>query len=506
MKIDPTSGESAARDAGDPAPAHAGELGSARPGVVLVFGATGYIGTNLVERLAHERRPVRAAGRNLDVLQARDWVGVERVRADALAPESLDAALEGVEVAYYLVHSMASGRGFARLDVDAASNFAAAAARAGVRRIVYLGGLLPDGANSEHLLSRRDTGERLRAGPVPVTEIRAGIVVGPGSAAYEVIRDLVNHLPLMVTPRWVQSRSAPIALANLLEYLVRVADIPQAAGGIYDAAGPEVLSYETLMRQYGEVVGKRPAIIPVPVLTPRLSSYWLSLITTVPASVGRALIGGLEHDILADDRALRALVPQRLLGFREGVEAALRAEHERAVSARWTEGALMFRGFRHDYAFYAKRAGGSAVTRASPRAVWNEVIAIGGERGYLYLNVLWRLREALDWMVGGPGLTRGRRDPRSLRLGDTIDYWTVIGLQPERRLTLHFGMRTPGSGVIEFELEPLSDGGTRLTETAYWHPAGVWGLLYWYALVPAHLVIFRGMTRALVARAEAAVQ
>jgi uncharacterized protein YndB with AHSA1/START domain len=339
---------------------------------------------------------------------------------------------------------------------------------------------------------------------VPVTEIRAGIIVGPGSAAYEVMRDLVYHLPVMVTPKWVLSKSSPIALSNLLVYLQRVATIPEAAGQIYDAGGPDYLSYETMMRQFGEVVGRHPRILRVPVLSPRLSSYWLGLVTAVPANIARALIGGLKHDIPADDAALRRLVPQSLLTFRQAVEAALDAERRNAVAARWTEGALMYRAYRPDYAFYAKRASGSAETSAAPADVWRVVTSLGGANRYFYCDWMWTLREALDWLVGGPGFTRGRRDPVNVRLGDSVDYWTVIGVEPERRLTLHFGLKAPGSGILEFELEPLPGGGTRLTETAYWHPQGVWGLLYWAALVPFHLFVFKGMTRAMVRRAEAA--
>lgn len=476
------------------------------PVTALVFGASGYIGTHLAPRLLREGWSVRAAARNLKVLEARaddpSWRAIDRVAADALAPETLAAALAGIDVAFYLVHSMAAGRDFGRLDLVAAANFARAAADAGVKRIVYLGGLMPKGADSEHLVSRAQTGETLRAGPVPVTEIRAGIIVGPGSAAYEVMRDLVYNLPLMVTPRWVQSKSSPIALANLLEYLLRVAVEPQAEGRIFDAGGPETLSYAQMMRAFGEVVGRSPRIVPVPVLTPRLSSYWLALITTVPANIARALIGGLKHDIPADDVALRAPVPQTLLTFRQAVAAALESERAHTVAARWTEGALMFRGGRHDYAFYAKRAAGSAVARATPQAVWNVVTQLGGEAGYFYAAPLWRLRSWIDWLVGGPGLTRGRRHPTELRVGDTIDYWTVLALERERRLTLDFGMRCPGAGVMEFEIEPLDGAHARVTVTAYWHPQGVWGLLYWYALVPAHRFVFQGMTRAIARQAE----
>jgi uncharacterized protein YbjT (DUF2867 family) len=418
----------------------------------------------------------------------------------------LPAALAGVTTAYYLVHSMAAGENFGRLDLQAAENFAAAADQAGVARIVYLGGLIPEGADSEHLVSRRDTGERLRRGRVPVTEIRAGIIVGPGSAAYEVIRDLVNHLPLMTTPRWVQSKSSPIALDNLLEYLVRVASLDEAAGQVLDAGGPEYLSYEDLMRQYGAAVGKRPIIIPVPLLTPTLSARWLSLVTAVPANIARALIGGLKHDLPANDAALRRLVPQQLLSFRESVAAARQAEESHTVAARWSEGLLMFRGFELDNAFYAKRASGSASGGASPAAVWQTVATVGGDNGYYCLNALWWLRGVMDWLVGGPGMNRGRRHPTDLRVGDLIDYWTVLALQPAHRLTLHFGMRAPGSGVLEFDIDeaPAAVAGqrVRLTITAYWHPKGVWGLLYWYALAPAHLFIFRKMAQAMLLRAE----
>lgn len=467
----------------------------------LVFGASGYIGGQLVPRLLAAGVRVRAAARNPAALERDGWEQVERVAADALDPESLGPALAGVDVAHYLVHSMSAGHEFARLDLECAENFAAAAAAAGVRRIVYLGGLIPPDARSDHLRSRRETGERLRAGTVPVTEIRAGIIVGPGSAAFEVIRDLVNVLPAMVTPRWVQARTPPIALENLLEYLVRIADHPEAAGQVYDAAGPEMLSYADLMRIFGEIVGRRPRIIPVPVLTPKLSSYWLGLVTAVPTPVARALIEGLSHDITAHPEPLRKLVPQRLLDYREAVTAALDSERRHAVASRWTEGALMYRGHRQDYAFYAKRASGSAVSKAPPAEVWQVVTAIGGRNRYYAMDFLWTLRELADWFVGGPGLSRGRRDPQALRVGDTIDSWEVIGLEPERRLTLRFGMKAPGAGVLEFELVPEGTG-TKVTATAYWHPHGAWGLLYWYPLVPFHGLIFSRMTEAIARRAE----
>jgi len=465
-------------------------------GLVLVFGASGYIGSYLVPRLLAAGRRVRASARHRAVLEGRGWPGVELVEADALRPESLAAALAGVEVAYYLVHSMASGPGFPTLERRAADHFREAAAAAGVQRIVYLGGVIPPSPRSAHLRSRQVTGERLRAGPVPVTEVRAGIVVGPGSAAFEVIRDLVNHLPLMVTPRWVRSRSAPIALDNLLEYLVRLPYLPETAGQVYEAGGPEVLTYEAVMRQYAEVVGRRPLILPVPVLSPRLSSYWLKLVTSVPTAVAGALVDGLSQDVLVDDRALRALVPQRLLTFREAVVATLEAERAQAVPARWVEGSLACRAWHPDYAFYAKRASAGATSPLPAQTVWQRVLAIGGERGYYCCDWLWRVRGLMDWILGGPGLRRGRRDPSGLRVGDTLDAFRVIGIEPGRRLTLLFEMKAPGAGVLE--LEVTGDGtGSRVTVTGYFHPAGLWGLLYWYAFLPPHALLFRGLTRAL---------
>jgi uncharacterized protein YbjT (DUF2867 family) len=467
----------------------------------LVFGASGYIGTNLTPRLIEDGWQVRAAARHMAVLEARDWDGAELVEADALDPETLPATLKDIDVAFYLVHSMAAGSDFARLDIEAAKNFAAAAAEAGVKRVVYLGGLIPADPRSAHLKSRAETGDVLRHGAVPVTEIRAGMIVGPGSAAYEIIRDLVNYLPIMITPRWVQSRSTPIALANLLDYLVGVARMPEAAGKIYDVGGPETLTYEQLMRQYGDIKRKRFWLLSLPVLTPRLSSYWLKLVTAVPTNIARALIDGLEHDVIADDEAIRELIPLKLMTFRESVEAALDAEQNNTVSAHWAEGSIVCRNFHPEYAYYAKRAGGTATTEASKEALWRQVMAFGGAEGYYYADYLWFLRRLINWFAGGPSFYRRRRHPRELRVGDVVDAWRVIAAEPDRRLTLLMEMRGPGSGVLEFEID--EEGEHRvLRATAYWHPAGPAGLIYWYSLLPVHAFLFRGMTSAIAKRAE----
>jgi uncharacterized protein YbjT (DUF2867 family) len=476
-------------------------MGGAASKPDLVFGASGYVGANLVPYLVDEGRPVRATSRNVEALEARGWQDVELCEADALEPETLDPVLRGIDTAYYLVHSMAAGRDFPMLDARAARNFAAAAARNGVRRIVYLGGLIPDDPASTHLRSRQETGEILRAGSVPVTELRAGMIIGPGSAAWEVIRDLVNHLPIMMTPRWVYSRSTPIALSNLLRYLADAPLHDVTAGKIYDIGGPEVLTYEELMRRYGRLVGRKPLIIPVPVLTPRLSSYWLHLVTSVPTNVARALIDGLTQDVIADDDRLAGLVPQQLLGFEEAATEALEAERRHDVPARWVESAVACDSYRPEYGFYPKQFARSADTTASAECSWQVVCRFGNDGDFFYGRSVWWLRRALDWLVGGPGLRRPRRHPSQLRVGDVVDVWRVIAIEPGRKLTLLMEMKAPGAGVLEFAVE---DAGNirRISMQAYFHPAGVWGLLYWYALMPFHAWLFNGTTREIVRRAQ----
>ena len=468
----------------------------------LVFGASGYVGTNLVPRLRERGFEIRTAARHADVLQARGWSNVEIVAADALEPASLFAALAGIDVAFYLVHSMASGADFARLDRQAAANFRDAAAAAGVQRITYLGGLQPGDNASEHLLSRRETGDVLRAGPVPVTEIRAGIVVGAGSAAFEVIRDLVNHLPVMTTPRWVRSRTRPIALDDLLDYLVGLAEQPETAGQTYDVGGPETLTYADMLRQFAAVTGKRRLILPVPVLTPRLSSYWLGLVTAVPAAIARPLIDGLRHDLVPDDRAIRKVLPIPLHTYRQAILAALRQERSLSVPARWTEGALVFRGYNPEVSYYSKGDRTEFDADASATSLWKVVASLGGDSGYYYANILWRVRGLLDRLVGGPGMRRGRRHPAEVRIGDTIDFWRVVALETGHRLTLLADMRLPGTAVLEFEVVSTGPRSSRLITTARFHPSGMPGLLYWNALAAVHPRIFREMPRAMVRRAE----
>jgi len=472
---------------------------------VLVMGASGYIGSYLVPLLAERGHRVRAAARNLDALTARGWTNVDCVAADVLQPETLDAALAGVEVAYYLVHSMGSGKSFPQLDRAAARNFRRTAERVGVKRIVYLGGLLPPGERSIHLDSRAETGEILRDGSIPVTELRAGIIVGAGSAAFEVIRDLVLHLPVMTTPRWVRSRAQPIALIDLLEYLVRVPNVPETSGAVYDVGGPDTLSYAEMMQVFARAVDRHVRVIPLPVLTPRLSSYWLDLVTAVPANIARPLIDGLRHDLIADDEAIRTLIPLRLHSYEEAIREALDAESRQAVPVRWTEGALAYRGSRPEVAFYSKQMTSNARSSVPVEVSWAAITSVGGDAGWPAYDWLWRLRAVIDRLLGGPGMRRGRRHPTEVRPGDTIDWWRVVAVEPGRRLTLMAEMRVPGTAVLELEAKPTTEGST-IAAIAYFHPAGIWGLLYWYALLPVHIRIFEALAGGLATAASRLAQ
>ncbi len=473
-----------------------------RAGRVLVFGASGYVGRHLTPRLLAGGHRVRAAARRLRALEAEGWDRAELVAADALRPETLAAALEGVDVAYYLVHSMGAGADFPALDREAARNFAEAAAACGVKRILYLGGLSPPDADSAHLVSRRETGEILRAGAVPVTELRAGIIVGPGSAAFEVMRDLVAHLPIMVSPRWIRSKSPPIALEDLLGYMLALPWIADAAGEVLEAAGPETLSYDDMMRRLARMLGKpERIIIPVPVLTPRMSAYWMELVTSVPANVGRALIMGLKHDFSADDRRLRELAPRPLMSFEQAVAQVFEDERNITVSDRWREGAFELRGGRHDVSFYGVALTRTAQAKAPSTAMWAALEGFGSQQlGYYHMNWVWRLRAWIDRRFGGRTAPLRAADA-PLSVGQRFDFWRVLAVEPMRRLTLYSLLKAPGAGGFELEIEDDANGSC-LVATIHWHPEAFKGLLYWFLLWPPHALVLSGMTRALTRRAE----
>ncbi|MGL5029873.1 MAG: DUF2867 domain-containing protein [Aeromonas sp.] len=464
----------------------------------LVMGAAGYIGSYLVPHLQAQGYQVIAGARHSCRLPA----GVEFRLADSLKPSTLPAALAGIDTVFYLVHAMGAGADFDRLEQQGVNNFAAAARAAGVRRIIYLGAIQPTPCHSRHLNSRRRCGELFRDAGVPVVELRAGIIIGPGSAAFEVMRDLVFNLPLMITPKWVRSRTPPIALSNLLHYLSGLIEAKGVEGHIFNAVGPELLSYQQQLQKFAAHIGKRCPIIPIPLLSPTLSSWWLQFVTSVPQPVAKALVGGLKHDIPADDGPLRALLPQTLLSFDDAIAESLALEQRLGAEQQGQETALGLRWRHPEYGFYDRTASGTAISLASTDALWQVLQQLGGESRYFYMDSLWTIREWMDHLIGGPARTRGRTNPDRFIKGDMIDSWQILGVDEGRRLDLLFNMKAPGVGRLAFTITPEESGLTRLTVTAHWHPQGAWGLAYWLVMLPFHRFIFQGMTEAIAKQAE----
>ena len=473
------------------------------PAPILVTGATGYIGGRLALRLVGQGYTVRALARDPRRLGSLAESGVACVAGDVLRPETLAPALAGVDVAYYLIHSMEAGPDFAARDREAAANFAAACAAAGVRRIIYLGGLgRPGPALSKHLASRQEVGEVLRAGAVPVTELRAAIIVGAGSASFEIIRDLARKLPLMICPRWVRSRCEPIALDQVLAYLIGALREPRTIGEVLEIGGGEVLTYEAMMRQCALALGKRIRILVVPVLTPRLSAYWLNLVTSVPMHIAHPLVEGLRNDVVTTDQRIREWIPVAPLTFRAAVARSLAEEYAGPLATRWT-GAAAGAGAA---ASWTGTVVGDEQRRAATvpaAALFATIERIGGATGWYYGDWLWRLRGLVDRLLGGVGMRRGRRDSVAIAVGDPIDFWRVEDFVPGHLLRLRAEMKVPGAATLEFAVEDQPSGGAVLAQRARFQPRGVRGRVYWNALRPLHLLVFRGMADGIVRAAEA---
>lgn len=475
---------------------------------VLVTGATGYVGGRLVPRLLQAGRRVRVVVRDPLRLGGRDWAGdVEVETGDVSRPETLGDALRGVGVAYYLVHSMSRGAGFHERDLAAARVFGRAAAEAGVARVIYLGGLGdPDADLSRHLRSRQETGAALREAGVPVTEFRAAVVVGSGSISFEMIRYLTERLPVMVCPQWVYTRVQPIAVDDLLRYLVAALDVPESVGRVVEVGGADVLTYGEMMLGYADARGLRRRLQPVPVLTPTLSSYWVHLVTPVPSQIARPLIEGLRNETVVRDHCAHDLFPLiHPVGYAAAVQAAVAGLDTAEVETRWSD-ALATSGGDVQPRVLTTQEGKlierrQALVQATPAETFAVVRTIGGRRGYRAWDWAWELRGAADRLVGGVGLRRGRRHPSEVRVGDALDFWRVEAVQPDRLLRLRAEMKVPGAAWLQFETLPREGGGALLVQTAYFAPRGVPGLAYWYALLPVHSRIFSGMIAALAAEA-----
>ncbi len=475
-------------------------------GMVLVTGATGYIGGRLVPRLLQAGWPVRCLVRDAARLQGAPWrAQVEVVEGDVLRPAALAPALAGVEAAYYLVHSMAGGPGYAERDLAAARAFGAAAHAAGVRRVVYLGGLGDEAERlSRHLQSRQDTGVALRKGGVPVTELRAGVIVGSGSLSFEMIRHLTERVPVMICPKWVYTRTQPIAVADVLAYLLAALERAEPLDGVVEVGGSDVVTYGDMMRIYAEERGLKRRLLPVPVLTPRLSSYWVHLVTPIPAVIAQPLIQGLGSESVVKRPSAQQHFPAiQPVSYRVAVRRALQKLAACEVETSWSGALSSSLGDQRPVELTARegmiRERRSLHVDAPAERVYEVFSALGGERGWLCWNWAWRIRGAVDRLLGGVGLRRGRRHPTQVRVGDALDFWRVEAVEEGRLMRLRAEMKVPGAAWLQLEAQP-ADGGCWFTQTAYFAPKGLAGLAYWYGLYPVHTVIFSGMARA-IARA-----
>jgi uncharacterized protein YbjT (DUF2867 family) len=471
---------------------------------ILLTGATGYVGGVLLPELERRGHVVRCLARRPQKLVGRTGPTTEVIAGDASDPDALARACAGIDVAYWLVHSMESGVDFERADRLAAERFAEAAKTAGVKRIIYLGGLgADDDALSAHLRSRHEVGAILRASGLDVVEFRASIIVGAGSFSFDLVRTLVERLPVMICPAWLATPTQPIAIADVVAYLAAAADLPPGGARIFEIGGPDKVSYGAIMREYARQRGLRRLMIPVPVLTPRLSSLWLKLVTPQYSKVGRKLIDGLKNPTVVTNAAARREFAIRPRDLATAVREAQVQEDTAFAGKRWADLA--------DVEDLPHRYGGKAegtrlvdhrhtVVAVEPARAFAAIERIGGPNGWYACNWLWILRGWLDSLIGGPGMSRGRRDPDRLVTGDTLDCWRVELCEPPRRLRLAAEMKMPGRGWLEFEVVPR-DGDVTIHQTAIFDPKGLGGLAYWYAIWPLHELVFKNMLAGIVRHA-----
>jgi uncharacterized protein YbjT (DUF2867 family) len=483
----------------------------------LVTGASGYVGGRLVRELLAAGYRVRVLARSAIKLRDAPWADrVEIVEGDAGDPAAVGAALAGVQVAYYLLHSLQEGRDLEQAEMRIAEVFASAARTCGVERIIYLGGLAPDlpmERMSPHMRSRVQVGQVLRASGVPTIEFRAAVIIGSGSASFEMLRYLTERLPAMITPRWVRTRTQPIAIRDVLRYLVKAAELPPSISRAFDIGGPGVLTYQQMMQRYAAVAGlPRRIILPVNLLSPRLSSHWVGLVTPVPRAIARPLVRSLKHPAVCHDHDIADYIPDPadgLLTFDDAVRLALTRIRDAQVATRWSDASVPgapSEPLPSDPSW----AGGTLYTdvrevdtTASSDALWAAVDRIGGSNGWYSARLLWEARGLIDRAVGGVGLRRGRRNPDSLAVGDAVDFWRVEERVPPRLLRLRAEMRMPGRAWLEFSVDPLPTGGSRLRQRAVYWPKGLAGHAYWWSVAPFHAFVFPPMARHIVQSAEA---
>ena len=473
--------------------------------LVLLTGASGYIGGRLLKALEAAHWPVRCLARRPEFLKSRVSSSTSVVQGDCLDRTSLASALAEVSTAYYLVHSMGSPGQFEEEDRQAARNFADAARAQGVQRIIYLGGLGDqDLALSAHLRSRHEVADILRSSGIPTIEFRASIVIGSGSLSFEMIRALVQRLPVMICPRWVAVKAQPIAVEDVIAYLTEALDLPVGESTVFEVGGPDQVSYGEIMQEYARQCGLRRWMIPVPFLTPRLSSLWLGLVTPIYARIGRKLIDSMRNPTLVRDPSALAAFRIKPMGLKEAIARALQHENREFAQTFWSD-ALSSGGKTASWGGvrFGTRLVDSRTIQVSvpPALAFAPIQRIGGSIGWYFANFLWRVRGFFDLLAGGVGLRRGRRDPHTLAAGDALDFWRVESFEPNRRLNLVAEMKVPGRAWLQFEVEPDSQGSV-IRQTAIFDPAGLAGLLYWYMLYPVHYWIFKGMLREIAEAAE----
>lgn len=468
----------------------------------LVTGATGYVGGRLVPYLLNKGYRVRVLARDPQRLQGRPWTGqVEIIQGDVMQPDTLRNAMHAVDYTYYLVHSMGSGSNFHERDLLAANNFSQAAGEANVKRIIYLGGLgNPQADLSQHLRSRQETGKALCVSGIPVTEFRAGVVVGSGSLSFEMIRYLTERIPIMVCPRWVFTRIQPIGIEEVLAYLVDCLQLPETTGQTIEIGGKDILTYGEMMLGYAQARQLKRYLIAVPVLTPRLSSYWVHWMTPIPASIARPLIEGLKNEVIVRDDKATTLFPQiHPSSYQETVIQALETLNSGKVETVWSDALISSQGdippvfLTQQQGMIIERR--EKLVNAPADSIYRTFSGLGGERGWLALNFAWRLRGILDRLVGGVGFRRGRRHPDEIRVGDAIDFWRVETVKPGQMIRLRAEMKVPGRAWLQFETLPITDSQARLIQTAYFAPKGLGGFIYWYLLYPIHALIFAGLVK-----------